>query len=185
MKARFPATIAVLSAALVALTAADASARMFSRSYNGWYGNRSATINRTAPGQVTGSRAFLGPNGGGYTRNFSRNCAGGTCSSSASTHTNAGQNWSHTGTATFNGNGSVSYNRNGVGPQGGTVSRSGSCTGGAGCSSTAQAMGPNGTNYTAQRSAQATGNGFVNHSATFTGPNGGTFSHNYTTGGLW
>jgi hypothetical protein len=65
-----------------------------------------------------------------------------------------------------------SYSRTRIGPNGGTVSHSGSCNSGSGCSRSTTATGPGGHTYSATHSAQANGQGGLNRSATYSGPNG-------------
>jgi hypothetical protein len=76
---------------------------------------------------------------------------------------------SHTAAA---GNVHGSWSRTRSGPHGGTVSHSGSCSGGSGCSHSTVATGPSGQTWTSQHSAQANGHDGLDRSATYSGPNG-------------
>lgn len=75
-------------------------------------------------------------------------------------------------TTAMAGNFHSSWSRTRTGPNGGSVTHSGSCNSGAGCSRSTTATGPNGRTYTAQHSAQANGQGGLDRSSTYSGPNG-------------
>jgi hypothetical protein len=176
--------VAILAAgSMIMLASADASARgwgygahggRFQSYYRhsfvtpGW--SHSASVNR-APGQVSGMRSFHTPNGGGATRTFNRGCSGGTCTHNASITTNSGKTWTRSGTISTNHNGTASRTQSATGPNA-SASRIGSCTTGAGCSSTASLTGTAGTTITGQRSTTSNGQGGYNRNATYTGPNG-------------
>lgn len=64
-----------------------------------------------------------------------------------------------------------SWNRTRTGLHGGTVSHSGSCNTGAGCTRNTTATGPGGKTWTASHSARANGQGGLDRNATYSGPN--------------
>ena len=181
----FSATaIAFLASAVLALTAADASARGFTRSgsFTGPQGrglSHSGSVYRS-PGYASGSRSLQTNAGYGGTHSFERSCAGGTCSRSASTTTNSGRNWSRSGYVSAPGNGTANWGQTKTGPNGGSVSRSGSCASGACCDRNATLAGPNGNVWTSDHSAVANGHGGLDRSATFTG-SGGTVTRSVDT----
>jgi len=173
----------LLGCALLAVSANDAAAWRggggwfrynYQRSFYrpGWTHNQ--TITQRSPGSIQGTRSFSRPNGMGANRQFSANCANGTCNKSHTTTCNSGKSWSHSASATSAkaNNGTGTWQANTAGANGATTGRQGSCTAGAGCTGNFTGTGVNGNNYTAQRSATPNGQGGVNYSATFTGPNG-------------
>lgn len=179
MKGKLLISSALLSCALLAVTADDAEARRggggwfranYARSFYapGW--THSQTLSRTTGG-YSGVRSFQRPSGFGATRQFNANCAGGTCSRNYTTTRTSGRTSAHSGSIT-GGNGAASWQASGKGPYGGTSARQGTCTPGAGCNSNVTATGAGGGTYTAQRSFTPNGQGGLNYNATFTGPNG-------------
>jgi hypothetical protein len=139
MKAQHLSMAAVIIFAGMAVSAADASARGWSRSYTGPYGHgfsQNFSVNRGAfPGTVNRSRSLQLNNGQGYNHTKTGSCSGGTCNATGTTTLNNGYSSSHTGTATY-GNGTATLNRSGSNSNGGTGSSTTSCTSGAGCSGT-------------------------------------------------
>ena len=152
--------LSLIPAAALILMTTDASAGSRQRNFlfqtgNGTTGQVSGTVNRSA-GHATGSFTGSTSNGGGWTRNFDRS------------YDPATKSWNQTGQVTTNSGKTYNY------------SGSGSCTPGAGCSSSGGVTGPNGKTVTHNGTVQATGNGGWQTNGTWTGPNGQTATRSGT-----
>ena len=128
-----PKLLGIAAVAGLALTgmalpdAAQARERFRSVEVRGAHGRGYQRYRHAAyqPGSLQVRRSYQGSGGRGIEASRSRNCAGGTCTGSASRVTNNGTSWGRSGTITKNGDGTASYARSATGPRGGSRASSG------------------------------------------------------------
>lgn len=126
-------SVALLSLFAAFSFAATIDAASAARSYHrttwaqGYYGRGYVKhVDRSCGGGTCeGHRSVQTNRGYGYTTDHSRSCANGSCNSSTDVTGNNGRSWSRDRGITNNGDGTASWYSNTSGPNGGTVSRSG------------------------------------------------------------
>jgi hypothetical protein len=124
------AVMAIFASTSLALSVDQASARGFHRTVSAQGSNGrgyTKNVNRNCSGGTcTGERSVQTNGGYGYTSSHNRTCASGSCTGSTTVTGNNGNVWTRSGGATNNGNGTGNWYSTTTGPNGGSVSRSGS-----------------------------------------------------------